>query len=76
MTPKQQAVCIAFGRAAREMRVEKGEALDVVAARAGWSRGYYAAMERGDFNLYPKTMFKIAGALGVKVSRIFLRAGL
>lgn len=76
MPEKKSPVCQAFGRAVRELRVERGFAQERFAAHAGLDRSYYGAIERGEFNCTLDTVMKIAAGLDVSASMIFARAKL
>ncbi len=76
MPAKKSLVCQAFGRAVRATRVERGEAQEVFAARAGIDRSYYGAIERGEVNCSLDSVVRLAAALGVSVAMLFARAGL
>jgi transcriptional regulator with XRE-family HTH domain len=58
------------------MRRERGFAQEAFAARAGIDRSYFGAIERGEFNVTLDTMVKLAGALGVRASKLLNRAAL
>ena len=76
MPRKRSAVTIAFGRAVREVRVERLFAQEAFAAHAGMDRSYYGAIERGEFNVSLDTMVKLAAGLDTTVSQLLRRAGL
>ena len=44
--------------------------------RAGLDRGYYGAIERGEFNITVDTLVKVAAGLEVAVAALFERARL
>lgn len=76
MPPKKSAASVAFGVAIRSMRTERGLAQEAFAGRAEMDRGYYGAIERGEFNVSLDTIIKIAGALGVSAATLLKRAEL
>jgi transcriptional regulator with XRE-family HTH domain len=76
MPRKRTATTIAFGRALREVRAERGYAQEAFAAHAGMDRSYYGAIERGEFNVSLGTMVKLAVGLDVRPSELLRRAGL
>ena len=76
MARKKTAATQAFGRAIREVRVERGFGQETFAAHAGIDRSYYGAIERGEFNVSLGTMVKLAAGLDVPVSELLRRAQL
>ncbi len=76
MARKKTPTTIAFGRAVREVRVERGFGQETFAAHAGLDRSYYGAIERGEFNVSLSTILKVADALGVRGSELLRRARL
>jgi transcriptional regulator with XRE-family HTH domain len=76
MPRKKTPNTIAFGRALREVRAERGYAQEAFAAHAGMDRSYYGAIERGEFNVSLGTMVKLAAGLNVRPSELLRRAGL
>jgi transcriptional regulator with XRE-family HTH domain len=76
MPPKKSPRVQAFGRAVREVRVERGFAQESFAAHAGIDRSYYGAIERGEFNVSLDTMVKLAAGLDTRVSVLLARAKL
>jgi transcriptional regulator with XRE-family HTH domain len=63
----------AFGAALRELRKEKGIAQERLALKSGLNRGYYGDVERGERNVSLANILKIADALEVPASAIFVR---
>jgi transcriptional regulator with XRE-family HTH domain len=76
MARKKSATTIAFGAAVRALRTEAGYNHQAFAAHAGMDRSYYAAIERGEFNVSLDTILKIATGLGVLPSQLLARAKL
>ena len=67
---KRTPIQVAFGKAVRKFRNQKGIAQEKLAALAGINRGYMGEVERGERNLALQNMAKIAVALGVKLSQL------
>jgi DNA-binding XRE family transcriptional regulator len=65
---------VAFGRAIREFREERGVSQEAFALRCGIDRSHYGGIERGERNPSLSHIFKIADALGVQPSEIHARA--
>jgi transcriptional regulator with XRE-family HTH domain len=64
----------AFGRAAREIRKERGLSQEQAALDGGIDRAYYGHIERATKNATIPTVWKMAAALGVPPSALFTRA--
>jgi transcriptional regulator with XRE-family HTH domain len=64
----------AVGEALRELRGERAMSQEAVALEAGLNRGYYSGIERGVRNAALANLAKIADALDVPTSEIFMRA--
>jgi transcriptional regulator with XRE-family HTH domain len=64
----------AFGQTLRELRAERGMSQEAVALEAGLNRGYYSGIERGVRNVALANIVKIAAALSVPASEVFMRA--
>ena len=73
---KRSKANIAFGHAARSSRVERGLAQEAFALRICMDRGYYGAVERGEFNVSLDTIVKIAAGLEISAAALLRRAGL
>jgi transcriptional regulator with XRE-family HTH domain len=73
MQPRSPAHA-AFGGAIRELRQERGISQEAFALKCGIDRSHYGGIERGERNPSLGTVFKIADALGVLPSAIYLRA--
>jgi DNA-binding XRE family transcriptional regulator len=58
----------------REIRNERGLSQEEAALHGGIDRAYYGHIERATKNATLRTAWKIADALGVRVSDLFLRA--
>lgn len=72
--PAISPVHAAFGKALRELRTERGMSQETVALEAGLNRGYYSGIERGVRNVALANIVKIANALNVPASEVFIRA--
>jgi transcriptional regulator with XRE-family HTH domain len=64
----------AFGKAAREIRKERGLSQEQAALDSGIDRAYVGHIERATKTPTTTTIFKLADALGVRPSVIFARA--
>jgi transcriptional regulator with XRE-family HTH domain len=64
----------AFGQAAREIRKERGLSQERVALDGSIDRAYYGHIERATKSATLRTVWKMASALGVPVSDLFIRA--
>lgn len=62
-----------FGRAIRELRQAAGISQEDLALRAGLARSYFSGVERGVRNIGLVNVAKVAQALDVPPSAIFLR---
>jgi transcriptional regulator with XRE-family HTH domain len=71
--PSKESAASAAIRARRSQRIFSQEAF---AVRAGLDRGYYGAIERGEFNITVDTLVRIAARLEVAVAALFERARL
>ncbi|MCZ2498931.1 helix-turn-helix domain-containing protein [Xylophilus sp. Kf1] len=67
---------IALGKAIRELRVMQRVSQEDLAHRASLDRSYMSSIERGVQNPGVMIVIKIASALGVPASAVFLQAGL
>jgi transcriptional regulator with XRE-family HTH domain len=76
MAAKGAADNIAFGAASRAERLERGYSVEVFAGRSGFEPGEVEAIERGERRLTYLTVLKIAKGLGVRPSKLVIRAGL
>jgi transcriptional regulator with XRE-family HTH domain len=73
---KKTEANLAFGRAVREVRVERGFSQEVFAARVKLDRSYFGAIERGEYNVSYLTVLKIARGLGIHPAELMERAEL
>ena len=64
----------AFGQAAREICKERGLSQEQAALDGGIDRAYYGHIERATKSATLRTVWKMAAALGVPVSDLFIRA--
>ncbi len=64
----------AFGQAVREIRKERGLSQEQAALDGGIDRAYYGHIERASKNATLPTIWKMAAALGVSPSVLFIRA--
>ena len=58
------------GAAIADMRSKKGVSQEVLSGLAGIGRTHLSAIERGERKPTRETLYKLAGALGVKMSEI------
>lgn len=64
---------VAFGRAVREMRAERGLSQEEFASLCGLDRTYMGGIERGERNIGLVNIHRLADALRVPVSALFQR---
>jgi transcriptional regulator with XRE-family HTH domain len=76
MAKEKTPITAALGAAVRSARKEQGYGQEGFAAHAGLDRGYYGAIERGEFNVSLATLLKLAGALELSAAELLARAGL
>lgn len=62
-----------FGNAIRSLREEVGISQEDTALRAGLARSYFSGVERGVRNIGLVNLAKVADALEVQPSAVFLR---
>lgn len=67
-------VHLGFGRALRELRVERGLSQEGFARLCGLDRTYVSGIERGERNPSLTNIHKLAETLGVRVSELAARA--
>lgn len=67
---------LAFGRAVRELRKERGVSQEELADEIGLHRTYIGSIERGERNVGLNNVIRIASALDVRASGLMARAGL
>lgn len=65
---------IAYGRALRELRVERNLSQEGLAHKARLDRTYVSGIERGERNPSLMNLLKLAHALGVELSELAARA--
>lgn len=72
MKPSQQPPLpqVALGKAIRQLRHERSESLETLAANAGISLNMLSVIERGEANPTWNTVHRIAAALGVSVAEL------
>ncbi len=61
---------MAFGRAIRMMRVERGISQEELGLRAGLSRAFFGKVERGDASPTFETIVKVSAGLQVPAADI------
>lgn len=66
---------VALGVAIRAERQAQGLSQEALADKANIDRSYMGGIERGEHNIAIMNLLKIADALGLKVSELFLKAG-
>lgn len=64
------------GDAIRQSRGSLGLSQEAFADTLGMHRTYYSAVERGERNLTLQSLNRIAEGLGIKLSQLFLNAGI
>ncbi|HEY8082686.1 MAG TPA: helix-turn-helix transcriptional regulator [Solirubrobacterales bacterium] len=64
----------AFGIALREARLKRGLSQEEAASVGGIDRAYFGHVERATKTPTLSMIFRVAGAVGVKPSRLFLQA--
>jgi len=65
---------VAFGRAVRRLRSERGISQEIFAAEAGISRTYMSEIERGVTVVSLTTISRVARALGLSMSDLLAQA--
>jgi transcriptional regulator with XRE-family HTH domain len=73
---KKSAANQALGTAIRALRKQQGHTQESFALGADIDRGYYGAVERGEFNITVDTIMTIAAGLSVSAAELFGRARL
>ncbi len=68
--PDPDLVSQALARNLKRLRTERGHTLDVLAARAGVSRGMIVQIEQARTNPSVATVVRLADALGVSIARL------
>lgn len=74
MAEPRSAAHVAYGRALRELRAERGISQERLAHIADLDRTYVSGIERGERNPSLTNILRIAEALDVKVSELAARA--
>lgn len=72
--PARSASAVAFGRAVRELRVERGISQEELGLRSGLSRGFFGKVERGDANPTFETIIKVSAGLELPAADVVARA--
>lgn len=67
---------VALGAAIRAARVQRGISQEELADLAGTDRSYMGSIERGAQNPGVVSVLRVAGALGMTASELFLQASL
>lgn len=67
-------VLVAFGRAVRQLRLERGLSQERLAELAGLHRTYVADIERGRRNVGLRNVDRLASALDVELSTLMREA--
>lgn len=65
---------VAWGRAIRELRAERGLSQERLALDAGLDRTYVSGIERGERNPSLTNLLKLGDVLGVRLSEVAARA--
>jgi transcriptional regulator with XRE-family HTH domain len=76
MPSKKSMANQALGNAIRVVRKQQNYTQESFALAAGIDRGYYGAIERGEFNVTVDTIMSIAAGLRVPAAELFQRAKL
>jgi len=63
-----------MGRLIAEERRRKGMSQENLSAFAGLSRSHLAMIESGDISAKAETLWRIADALGIRLSELFAKA--
>lgn len=61
------------GRVIRRLRLERGMSQEVLSGLAALSRSHLAEIEGGQGNANVETLWRIAGALDIRLSELFRR---
>ncbi|WP_062058948.1 helix-turn-helix domain-containing protein [Cellvibrio sp. OA-2007] len=64
---------VAFGKAVRELRKERGLSQEAFADLAGIDRSYMGHIERGEKNVTLTKIYQLSDALGITVVDLFSR---
>lgn len=74
MPTKKSPANRALGRAIRALRKEQGYTQESFAMKADIDRGYYGAIERGEFNITVQTLLRISTGLNVSPAELLARS--
>jgi len=74
MAESRSPAHLAYGRALRQLRTERGISQERLALLSELDRTYVSGIERGERNPSLTNILKLADALGVKVSELAVRA--
>lgn len=69
-------VLVAFGKAVRRLRTERGVSQEELAHLSGIDRSYMSSIERGGQNAGLMTIARIANAMDVAIAELMLEARL
>jgi transcriptional regulator with XRE-family HTH domain len=69
---RQNPLQRALGRRIRDLRTEQGYSQEAFADECGVHRTFMGTIERGESNLSLQNIAKVAGALGITLSALFL----
>ena len=64
----EQSIALRFGRVLRQLRLDAGMTQESLGFEAGLQRKYISMLELGERQPTLTTIFKLAGALGLKAS--------
>ena len=73
---RQDPVLVALGEAIRRVRLSKDISQERLALLAEVDRSYVGRVERGDNTVALLTLFRLAGALDISISKLMQEAGL
>ncbi len=76
MTQINSSIEYLFGKAIRRRRRELDLSQEVLAERSGLHRNYISGIENGQRNPSLKNIVKLAAALGISVSDLFINYGI
>ena len=72
---EQSILLLGLGNVLREARAERRVSQEELGLRTGVHRNYIGGIERGERNPSVTTIATLAGALDLKLSELFARAG-
>jgi transcriptional regulator with XRE-family HTH domain len=70
---KNQVFVKRFGALVKQLRIEKGFSQEEFALRCNLHRTYIGPIERGEKNITLETAYKLAQALDISLSSLFLK---